>query len=203
MIKKTRILYIEDMEKCHELTRQALGDEYDITSIYTPEKAISEIKSNTNKYDALISDVNLNYNSSRPDNEQTKEGLELIALARKESKTRGMKKLPIFCISSDGSHRKPSLKNGANIFMWKKQFWGSKGKKYLDRIIQRRYEIGLQNQSDIWKSENREYGILPEEHSLQIRQNSKKLKSENVGRVKTKGESFPVRVFLLKKTLKD
>jgi len=133
-MEKKKILYIEDMEKCHNLTRQALGDEYKITSVYTPEEAEIEIKTNLKQYDAVISDVNLVYDPSKPNNEQTKEGLELIAMAREESKLR-QKKLPIFCISSDGSHRKSSLKNGANVFMWKKAFWSGKGKKYLNKIL--------------------------------------------------------------------
>jgi CheY-like chemotaxis protein len=131
-----KVLYIEDMEKCQELTRQALADSYEVVSVRTPEEATSEIILNIDKYKALISDVNLVYDPSKPDNEQTKEGLELIALARKESKRRGIEKLPIFCISSDGSHRKPSLKAGANIFMWKKPFWNGKGREYLDKILE-------------------------------------------------------------------
>jgi len=132
-----KILYIEDMEECHEFTKRALGHSYEVISAYTKQEAEKIIKDSIDKFDAVISDVNLVYDKSKPDNEQTKEGLELIAFARKESKGRGMRKLPIFCISTDGSNKKPSLKTGANIFMWKKTFWNGKGQEYLDKIISR------------------------------------------------------------------
>ena len=130
-----KVLYIEDMEECHELTKGALGNSYEVVSKYTPKEAELEIRKNIGEYEAMISDVNFIYNPEKPANEQTMEGLELIALAREESKRKGIKNLPIFCISSDGSHRKPSLKKGANIFMWKKAFWKG-GKEYLDAILE-------------------------------------------------------------------
>lgn len=134
-----KILYIEDMEECHELTKEALGGSYEIDSAYTFEQAKERIIKNIRNYEAVISDVNLVYDETKRDNEQTKEGIDSIMLAREESKKARIKKLPIFCISSDGAHRKLSLKTGANIFMWKKEFWSGKGKDYMDRILNKRH----------------------------------------------------------------
>lgn len=149
-MRKPRILYIEDMEECHEFTRQALGDSYEVVSVYTPKQAEDEIEASIQDYRAIISDVNLVYDSSKPDEEQTKEGLELIKLARKKLRESGIKNFPIVCVSKDGSHRKSSLESGANVFLWKMEFWGEKGKKYLDKIFehQERWKTKKINQTD-------------------------------------------------------
>lgn len=132
---KPKILYIEDMEKCHKLTKNSLGNSYEVVSEYTFQEGVKEVKSGIGNYDVLISDVNLFYDPSKSDFEQTKEGLKLIAIARNESIKRGIEKLPIFCISSDGSHRRLAFASGANIFLFKKEFWDGKGKKYLEMIL--------------------------------------------------------------------
>lgn len=139
-----RVLYIEDMERCHKLTRNALEGLAEVDSVYTKEEAKKIIKGSLRDYDAIICDVNLVYDENKPDNEQTTEGLELIALSRKTAKECGLGKLPIFCISSEGRHKKPALKAGANIFLWKRVFWGGKGREYLEAILKHLKRDGRQ-----------------------------------------------------------
>ncbi len=131
---KKKILYIEDMPKCYEKTKEILGEKYNLDWRKTSDEAIDAIKNHLKDYDVIISDVNLTYIPGIPNFDQTKEGLSLIKLAREECK-KNKHKIPIFCVSSNGTNKKPSLKNGANIFMWKKSFWEGKGEKYLDKIL--------------------------------------------------------------------
>jgi len=130
---KRRILYIEDMSKCFRNTQRALGEEYSLDWKRDSSDAIKAIE-NINQYDAAIIDINLNYNPLKPNNEQIKEGLNLIKILREKAK--GVN-LPIFCVSSE-NNKEAALNSGADVFMWKKEFWSGKGKEELEKILKTR-----------------------------------------------------------------
>lgn len=133
IMKKQRILYVEDMEECFDITSNALGGEYELDWRKDPLEAIKAIQENISQYSAAIFDVNLSYDSSKPDNEQTAEGLDLIKALREKVEATGIC-LPIFCVSSN-NNRESALERGANEFMWKKEFWSGKGKQKLEEYL--------------------------------------------------------------------
>ena len=126
--KMKRILYVEDMYKCFEKTKSILGDSYSIDWRKDFRQGL-EALSNIDKYCGGVFDVNLNYDPEKPNGEQTKEGLSLIKLVRE----RGGEDFPIICVSSMNNEQE-ALECGANLFMFKKEFW-SGGKKILDNLI--------------------------------------------------------------------
>ena len=132
-MERQKILYVDDMEECFNRTLEIFGNKYEIDWVDTPLEAIKTIKKDISQYSAAIFDVNLSYDPSKPDNEQTAEGLELIAMLRKEANKQGVY-LPIFCVSSN-NNRESALERGANEFMWKKEFWFGKGKQKLEEYL--------------------------------------------------------------------
>lgn len=136
-MKKLKVLYIEDMEKCFDNTQRALGNEYEIDWKKNVLDAIEAIKGDISQYDAAIFDVNLLYDSSKPDSEQTKEGLNLIKILREK-----VINLPIFCVSSQ-NNKKSALEQGVDEFMWKKEFWDGKGKQKLDEYLKKSKNLNL------------------------------------------------------------
>jgi DNA-binding response OmpR family regulator len=125
-MKTKKILYVEDMKECFERTRNSLGRGYSVDWRETLEegaKALCE-----NEYSAVLIDINLYYDPSKPSEEQTKEGLKLVELAREISDT------PIICISAR-NNREESLRSGADLFMFKKEFWRN-GKETLEGLLQ-------------------------------------------------------------------
>jgi CheY-like chemotaxis protein len=127
------ILYVEDMKECFEKTREILGKEYSLDWRWTPfiaSKAIEFIE----KYDLAIFDVNLFYDPKKSNHEQTKEGLELISMAKKEAERKGID-IPIICVSSD-DHEQEALAMGATLFMYKEKFLDS-GAKTIDDILRK------------------------------------------------------------------
>lgn len=127
MTNKRKILYVEDMEKCYEKTKGAIGNHFDIDWKDNYTDAENSIIKDLHKYSAGIFDVNLS------DNLQSTEGIELIKLARKEAEARNIH-FPILCVSSNGKYKEISIENGADLFFWKKQFWKN-GKNILEDLI--------------------------------------------------------------------
>ena len=133
IMKKQRILYVEDMEECFDITSNALGGEYELDWRKDPLEAIKAIQENISQYAAAIFDVNLIYDPLKPDTEQTTEGLRLIKALRRKVEAIEIY-LPIFCVSSN-NNRKGALEKGADEFMWKKEFWSGKGKQKLEEYL--------------------------------------------------------------------
>lgn len=128
-----KILYVEDMEKCYLKTKEAFGEEYFIDWKKTEVEAfnaINDLVKNQLAYDAAIFDINLNQNPSIPLNKQTSEGLGLIKRLREKSE-----EILILCVSSNGKYKNQALKNGADAFFFKKEFWEEKGKRVLSEIL--------------------------------------------------------------------
>jgi len=134
-MEKQRILYVEDMEDCFNNTLKAIGRQYELDWIKNSLDAIKVIKGDINQYSVAIFDVNLSYDPLKPNNEQTTEGLELIAMLREEVNKQGID-FPIFCVSSN-NNRKNALEKGANEFMWKEEFWNGKGKQKLEEYLEK------------------------------------------------------------------
>ncbi len=135
MEKKLKMLYVEDMQKCYDKTAEVFGDSVEIDWRKTTLEAINAIYSHPEGYDLAVFDVNLFYNPSKPNQEQSKEGLALIWMLREELKERKANPhLPIFCVSSDGENKVLSVENGATDFLWKKQFWEDK-KNTLEKLV--------------------------------------------------------------------
>ena len=127
---KKKILYIEDMLKCYEKTKESLGEEYNLDWRKNFLEGIKAIREEyVGQYCAAIFDVNLDYDPSKPNNKQTKEGLYLMRMLRKKSNN-----LLILCVSSE-NNKESALRNGANIFMFKKEFWSEKGRQKLEEIL--------------------------------------------------------------------
>ena len=123
-----KILYVEDMIKCYEKTLEILGNDYNLDwrkDFISGLKAMTEPET----YYAGIFDVNLNYDPLKSSEQQTKEGLKLIKIVKL---VKGLD-FPVICISAM-DNRKEALEQGADLFMWKKEFW-EKGKKTLDEIL--------------------------------------------------------------------
>jgi CheY-like chemotaxis protein len=112
-MKKPRILYIEDMKECYELTKNLFGNNTRVCWIKKITPLFERIKKNLNDYNKAVVDVNLDY--SKP---ETEEGINIIRELRETSPN-----LEIICISSENKEEK-ALKAGANKFVYKKQFWG-------------------------------------------------------------------------------
>jgi CheY-like chemotaxis protein len=131
-----KILYVEDMKKCYEKTKETVGKEFEIDWRDNCFDAIKSITRNLKEYSAVIVDVNLNYNPNLPSNKQTTDGLELIKIIKKEFKRQEIN-IPIICASSNGElYKKLALKAGADIFLWKKEFW-EKGSKILEELVKK------------------------------------------------------------------
>ncbi|GAI24468.1 unnamed protein product [marine sediment metagenome] len=111
-MEKQRILYVDDMKECFDNTLRALGEGYEIDWRKNPLDAIKAIQENISQYDAAIFDVNLFYDPSKPDTEQTTEGLDLIKILRNKVKATKIY-LPIFCVSSN-NNRESALEKGAD-----------------------------------------------------------------------------------------
>ena len=128
-MEKKKILYVEDMEKCYENTCQTLKG-YDLDWRKNFLEGINAIEEEyVGQYCAAIFDVNLDYNPLKPNNKQTKEGLYLMRKLRKKSNN-----LLILCVSSE-NNKENALRNGADIFMFKKEFWSGKGRQKLEEIL--------------------------------------------------------------------
>jgi len=138
MKNKPRVLYIEDMPRCYDAVQNALGMDYELDWKKTPLEAREAIKHELGTYVAVILDINLVYDPNKQDGEQTKEGLPLIKLIRKEA-LRGRNiddKLPILVATTEKTIRKIALRNGANIVLpYKKALWDGKGKFYLEKML--------------------------------------------------------------------
>ena len=131
-----KILYVEDMEECYKKTNKVLGNFFEIDWRKNYSEAIDAINKNLDKYSVAIFDINLDYEPYLSNDEQTKEGVSLIKIIKKELKNKGIS-IPIICASSNGKlYRELSLKAGADVFLWKKEFW-EKGKIVLDNLIKK------------------------------------------------------------------
>lgn len=131
-----KILYVEDMKECYERTRETIGNNFEIDWKNNYSGAFDAITNNLMDYSAVIMDVNLNYKPDLPLNEQTTEGLDLIKIIKKEAEKQKIN-IPILCASSNGElYKKLSIKAGADIFLWKKEFW-EKGNKVLEDLIEK------------------------------------------------------------------
>lgn len=123
---KPKLLYVEDFRKCFEITQEVLGKYYDIDwrkNFIEGAMAMNDLE----RYCAGVFDINLDYNPDKPDDEQTKEGFDLIEVVRERGSA-----LPIICASRD-NYRDEALKTGADVFMFKKEFW-EKGREALEKL---------------------------------------------------------------------
>ncbi len=130
-----KILFVDDMKKCYEKTREALGSNFEIDWKDNLLEGIEAITKNFDQYSAGIFDVNLDYDPNLPNNEQTAEGFELINLAKKERDKKGIF-FPILCVSSHGEYKNLAFKNGADFFFYKREFWENK-KEFLEYLIKK------------------------------------------------------------------
>ncbi len=124
---KPKLLYIEDFRKCFEITLGVFGKYYDIDwrkNFIEGAMAMNNLE----QYCAGVFDINLDYDSSKADNEQTKEGFDLIEVVRERGSN-----LPIICASKD-NYRNEALERGADLFMFKKEFWDS-GLEVIEKLI--------------------------------------------------------------------
>jgi len=131
MTNKRKILYIEDMEECYKKTSEALGKDFEIDWKKNYSEALSAINNNLKQYSAGVFDVNLEYIKDLPMEKQSTEGLELITLAKEKNIH-----FPIVCASKNPEYREPAIKNGADKFLCKKEFW-EKGKEVLEELIKK------------------------------------------------------------------
>jgi CheY-like chemotaxis protein len=132
-----KILYIEDMKSCYDKTSEALGKDFEIDWKQNYSSGIEALSKDLNQYSAGVFDVNLDYNPELPNDQQTREGLELIKLAKQEREKKNLN-FPIICASSNGTlYEKLAIQAGADIFLWKKEFWEGKGKKALEELIKK------------------------------------------------------------------
>ena len=124
---KPKLLYVEDFRKCFEITQGVFGESYTIDW----RKDFIEgamAMNNLEQYCAGVFDINLNYDSSKADDEQTQEGFDLIEVVRERRSG-----LPIICASKD-NYRDEALERGADLFMFKKEFW-ERGQEVLEKLI--------------------------------------------------------------------
>ena len=131
-----KILYVDDMKECYEKTKEALGDVFEIDWKDNYVKGLNAIKEHFEDYSAVVFDVNLNYNPRLKKNMQTTKGLDLIEIAKIERIMGGVT-TPILCVSANGRYRRPALHRGADLFLWKKEFWNGKGRKALEELIKK------------------------------------------------------------------
>lgn len=127
---KLKLLYVEDFKKCFEITQEVFGKEYSVDwrkNFIEGAMAMNNLE----QYCAGVFDINLEYNPDKSDYEQTKEGLDLIEVARDRDSS-----IPIICASKD-NYRDEALERGADLFMFKKEFW-SRGPEAIDRLIKER-----------------------------------------------------------------
>ncbi len=130
-----KVLYVEDIKECYEKTKSAIGKKFEIDWKTNYADAFISINKNLEQYSAGIFDINLGYNSSLPNNLQTTEGFDLIKRVHKERKNRNLH-FPIICTSSNGNYKEKALKSGADLFLWKKEFWEN-GQKILEELIEK------------------------------------------------------------------
>jgi CheY-like chemotaxis protein len=136
MTNKRKILYIEDMKECYEKTNEALGKNFEIDWKSNYSDAMDAINGNLIDYSAVISDINLNYDPNKSNNEQTREGLDFIEMIKKETERQGID-IPIICASRNGElYEKLSIEAGAKMFLWKKELW-EKGKEVLEALVKK------------------------------------------------------------------
>ena len=122
-----KLLYVEDFRKCFEITKGIFGKKY----LIDWRKNFIEgamAMNNLDQYYAGIFDINLDYNPDIPEDEQTKEGLDLIEVIRERGSN-----LPIICASKN-NYRNEALERGADLFMFKKEFWDN-GIEALAKLI--------------------------------------------------------------------
>jgi CheY-like chemotaxis protein len=137
MTNKRKILYVEDMKECYEKTNETLGKTFDIDWKNNYSEALNAITKNLGEYSAAVFDVNLDYKPDLPDDKQTREGLDLIKILKKEAERQGIS-IPIICASVNGALYEPlSIKAGADKFLWKKEFWEGKGKEALEELVKK------------------------------------------------------------------
>jgi hypothetical protein len=136
MTNKKKVLYIEDMKECYEKTSETLGKTFEIDWKNNYSDAFDAINKNLRDYSAAVFDVNLDYNPNLPKNKQTREGLDLIKMTKKEAERQEID-LPIICASSNGElYGKLSIEAGAKIFLYKKEFWEN-GKEILEALVKK------------------------------------------------------------------
>lgn len=130
-----KILYVEDMEDCYCQTKLCLGKDYELDWKKNYSEALNAITENLDNYSAVIFDINLDYNPNLLDKKQTREGLDLIRILKEEAKKQGIS-IPIICASSNGElYKQLALDAGADIFLWKEEFWEGKCKEVLEDLV--------------------------------------------------------------------
>ena len=135
MQNKKKILYVEDMKECYENTSRALGGSFEIDWKKNYSEALNAIKNNFEQYSAGVFDVNLDYKPGLPMSKQSTEGFALMNLAREEREKKNIR-FPILCASKNWNYKEGALKNGADLFFYKKEFW-EKGKALLEELVKK------------------------------------------------------------------
>jgi CheY-like chemotaxis protein len=136
MTNKRKILYIEDMEECYKKTSEALGKDFDIDWKKNYFDALKAITENITNYSAVITDINLDYDKNKSKDEQTREGLNLIGILKREEERQELD-IPIICASSNGAlYQKSAIEAGADIFLWKRELWEN-GKEILEALVKK------------------------------------------------------------------
>lgn len=132
-----KILYAEDMEECYLQTKFHLGNKYELDWKKNYAEALKAITENLKEYSAAIFDVNLDYNPNLPNAEQTRGGLDLIRIIKEKAKEQNIS-IPVICATSNGEmYKELALEAGADVFLWKKEFWESKGKEVLEDLVKK------------------------------------------------------------------
>ncbi|MFH1521598.1 MAG: hypothetical protein ABIF18_01435 [archaeon] len=133
---KPKILYVEDERECYKKTLELFGEDFDFDWRRFNGEVLPRIyNKELLKYSAGVFDVNLFYEPHLPYNEQTKDGLILIKLAKQEAEKNRIK-FPILCIS-ERNEEEVALKAGADLFMFKKEFW-DRGREVLGKLIKKK-----------------------------------------------------------------
>lgn len=136
MTKKRKILYVEDIKECYKKTSETLGKYFEIDWKNNYFDALKAVTENLVNYSAVITDINLDYDVNKSKDEQTREGLDLIEMLKRE-KERQELDIPIICASSNGAlYQKPALEAGADIFLWKRELWEN-GKEILESLVKK------------------------------------------------------------------
>jgi len=136
-----KILYIDDMELCHDKMRglvYALNNNGHLIELYHRQTALSGIyrakTKNIGKYCLAIVDINLDYNPELLIWEQTTEGLDVIEAIKKRKTELRLKKPFIWAVSFN-DYREQSLMAGADRFFFKRDFFGERGLQSLDAFL--------------------------------------------------------------------
>ncbi len=130
MVKK--LLYVEDMKECYEKTKSTIGSEYIIDWKTDFIDAFNAIK-NLEEYSAGIFDINLDYDSTLPEDKQTTQGFDLIRFAKMERERRKIH-FPIICVTGNIKYKSRAMILGADKFLCKKEFWKN-ANNFLEEII--------------------------------------------------------------------